>query len=149
MVFAAFAPLALAFCLSACGTVDPGPPTGPPMGCNGSPAFFVSDVWPKYLDKFGCGKVDCHDSRSGHSSFRLQDVSMVPTPGAGDAPSTWPDEWRFNYVNATRQLNCSDPLSSRLLVKPEEAGVPHQGGKLVTGTDADAARTLFVEWAGK
>jgi hypothetical protein len=144
---------------AACGTIDPGPPTGPPMGCNGSPTFFLTDVWPKYLDKYTCGKSDCHDYNAGKSSFRLKNLTdknecpppvdgmPYPTPMPTDAPANWPECWQFNYVNATRQLNCADPLSSRLLIKPEQRGTSHQGGSLVTGQDATDAEMLFATWA--
>jgi hypothetical protein len=136
-----------ALVLAACGTIDPGPPTGPPMGCNGSPTFFLTDVWPKYLEKNMCGKSECHDYLTGKSSFRLKDVANAMMPNPSDPPSKWPEEWQFNYVNATRQLNCADPLSSRLLIKPEQRGTSHQGGTIVTGTDATDAETMFAQWA--
>jgi hypothetical protein len=121
------------------------------MGCAGSPTFFVSDVWPNYLDKFSCGKADCHNAQSGHGYFRLQvdDNGRVASPAP--APSTprgmWPDDWQLNYANSARLLNCGDPTGSLLLAVPEGKAQPHPGGVIVMGTDADDSEKLFTMWA--
>src|SRR5262245_8955043 len=101
-----------------CDTIDPGPPTGPPPGCNAAPYFFVEQVWPNYLrpdapygTSKGCGQDSCHDAQSGRGYFRLQAVAYPPPdPSFARQPiSTWPAEWRDNLESATRLLNCADP----------------------------------------
>ena len=141
---------------AACGTIEPGPPTGPPPGCNASPVFFHDHVWPEYLDRFGCGSASCHDARSGHGYFRLQPVAGVAAFDPATPISSWPDAWRFDLLNATRLLNCADPTSSQLLAVPEGKGQPHPGGDAVCAdpmmlscqTDHTSAETLFLAWAG-
>jgi hypothetical protein len=146
------ATLSGAFAAPACGTVDVGPPTMPPMGCNGDPAFFVTDVWPKYLGPtpgYNCGQSNCHDATSGKSSFRLEAIADGP-PDPTTPVASWPEDWRFDYASATRFLNCADPTSSRLLTKPTQDGVTHEGGTVVpAGGPTSDAQTLFQTWANK
>jgi hypothetical protein len=129
----------------ACGTVDIGPTTGPPEGCNASPAFFVQRVWPEYLDKYGCGRSDCHDSVSGHGYFRLESVANQPSFDPTQPTSNWPEPWRFNLISATRVLNCADATSSLIDAVPTARGLPHPPGDVVT--DHDAADKLMKDWA--
>lgn len=137
--------LAASWGAGGCGTIDPGPPTGPPPGCNAAPYFFVERVWPDYLKPNTCGRADCHDAQSGHGYFRLQAVSEPIGFDPRQPSSTWPDEWRANLVSATRLLNCSDPTSSLLLAVPAGKGQPHPGGVAVA--DYGASAQLFIEWA--
>jgi hypothetical protein len=138
----------IAALLGGCDTVDVGPPTGPPMGCNASTAFFVTDVWPKYLGPaapgYNCGQSACHDANAGHGYFRLMNPSDGP-PAPTDPPSSWPDDWRFNYTNSARLLNCADPTSSLIDTVPSGRGQPHPPGDVVT--DHAAADMLFAMWA--
>ncbi len=124
------------------------------MGCNGSASFFVTDVWPKYLDHWSCGKSDCHDSQSGHGYFRLVNPPCPSAPSGATCPpdpmtpfAAWPDNWRLNYTNAARFLNCGDPTASQLLAIPEGKGQPHPGGVVFGGQDATDAEMLFEQWA--
>ena len=125
------------------------------MGCNGSPAFFASDVWPNYLARWKCGQSGCHDAQSGHGYFRLTDPTCpVPVPGGEVCPplpttplTQWTDNWRTNYQNSARFLNCGDPTASPLLIIPEGKGQPHPGGVIFAGQDATDAETLFTQWA--
>jgi hypothetical protein len=130
--------------LAACGTIDPGPDTGPPMGCAAPPEFFVSDVWPKYFDQYGCGKSDCHDANTGHGFFRLQSLVGVTAPQPTDAVSSWPPEWSANFRAVQQNLSCADPLGSPVLAVPEGRGQPHPGGVVVT--DPTSADALFMMW---
>src|SRR5260370_11777415 len=85
-------------CLVAgCPTVDLGPDVGPPATCNASPAFFVTDVWPNYFVKYGCGMSNCHDATTGHGYFRLQSLTGVTAPHPLSPVSTWPMPWPENY----------------------------------------------------
>lgn len=136
--------LAAPLVLAGCGTVDPGPDTGPPAGCNAPPAFFVSDVWPKYFAQYQCGRPDCHDASSGHGYFRLQDVSKVVAPQPTDPVSIWPPEWVANFRSVEHNLSCADPTGSAVLAVPEGRAQPHPPG--VTVTDAPSADALFRMW---
>jgi hypothetical protein len=129
---------------AACGTVDPGPSTGPPQGCNASPQFFAEHVWPEYLVADGCGASDCHDAATGHGYFRLGSVTgttfdpRLPT-------SMWPDVWRSNLQNAQRLLDCGDPAGSLLVTVPEGRGRPHPPGDVVK--DHAQAEAVIAAWA--
>jgi hypothetical protein len=138
--------------LAGCGTVDPGPDTGPPSGCNAPPAFFVSDVFPKYFASppatsggpYGCGRSDCHDASSGHGYFRLVDVSAVTAPQPTDPIGAWPMEWLTNLRNVEHNISCASPLDSQVLAVPEGRSQPHPPGTTVT--DPTTADTLFEMW---
>jgi hypothetical protein len=125
-------------------TIDPGPDVGPPAGCNAPPAFFVSDVWPKYFQVYGCGKSDCHDAATGHGFFRLQDVSAVMAPNPMAPISTWPDAWQANFRAVQQNLSCSSPTGSAVLAIPSGRGTPHPAGDVVT--DHAGADALFTMW---
>jgi hypothetical protein len=128
-----------------CGTVDPGPPTGPPAGCNAAPALFVQRVWPEYLERYGCAAASCHDAASGHGAYRLQPVADSPAFDARQPSTMWPPAWRENLVASSRLLNCADPGSSLLLVGAEGRSRPHPPGNVVT--DHDGALALLRAWA--
>jgi hypothetical protein len=127
-----------------CGTVDPGPDTGPPAGCNAPPPYFVSDMWPRYFQRYDCGRSDCHDSSTGHGFFRLQSVSGIMTPNPNSPPSTWPAAWSANLRAVQRVVSCANPGNSLVLVVPSGRGQPHPPG--VTVTDIPEADTLFRTW---
>ena len=133
-----------ALLVAACGTIDPGPDTGPPAGCDAPPAFFVSDVWPKYFANYTCGRTDCHDASSGHGFFRLNDVSSVVAPNPMSAVSTWPQAWQSNFQAVEHNVNCTNPLQSAVLAVPEGKGQPHPPGVIVT--DQNSADALFLMW---
>ena len=135
----------MALALGGCDTIDVGPPTGPPMGCNASPSYFVQKIWPEYLVPNDCSKSDCHDALSGHGYFRLQSVDGVAAPDPTQPPASWPEPWRNNFISASRLVNCADPESSLLLAVPEGRGQPHPAGDVVK--DHAAAEALFREWA--
>jgi hypothetical protein len=130
--------------LASCGTVDPGPDVQPPAGCNAPPAFFVTDVWPKFFEAYGCGMSDCHDSVSGHGYFRTRSVAGVAAPDPASPTSTWPDPWRTNLLAVQANLSCSSPTSSPVLLIASGRGQPHPGGNVVT--DLAAADQLFTTW---
>jgi hypothetical protein len=130
--------------VAGCDTVDTGPFTGPPAGCNAPAPFFVSDVWPKYFDQYMCGKSECHDSSSGHGFFRLQSLAGVTAPMPNDPINTWPTAWSANLLSAQQNVSCANPTSSLILTVPEGIGQPHPPGKVVT--DTAAADQLFRTW---
>jgi hypothetical protein len=130
--------------LAGCGTVDPGPDTGPPAGCNAPPAYFVSDVWPKYFDLYTCGKSDCHDASAGHGYFRLQSVAALVAPQPTDPVVLWPPEWSANLRSVQHNLSCANPTTSAVLAVPEGRAQPHPPG--VTVLDPAAADDLFRTW---
>ena len=132
--------------LASCGTVDPGPDVQPPAGCNAPPAFFVTDIWPKYFATYSCGQSDCHDQNTGHGFFRLQDVSSVMAPDPASPTSTWPTQWQFNFMSVQSNVSCNDPLNSLVLIVPSGLGTPHPAGDVVT--DQPAADALFSTWLG-
>lgn len=136
--------VSLAVGFAACGTVDPGPETGPPAGCDAPGAFFVSDVWPKYFDTYSCGKSDCHDASSGHGYFRLQALTGVTAPQPTDPISSWPAQWISNLMSVQHNLDCGSPLQSAVLTVPSGLGQPHPPGVVVT--DVPGANALFSTW---
>ena len=125
-------------------TIDPGPDVQAPAGCNAPPAFFVTDVWPKYFQAYGCGKSDCHDSATGHGFFRLQDVSGVAAPDPMAPVSTWPPQWQANFMAVEQNLSCSSPTGSDVLAIPSGRATPHPPGDVVT--DHAGADALFTMW---
>lgn len=135
---------AAAICVVACGYVDPGPDVGPPATCNAPPAFFVTDVWPKFFVKYGCGMSNCHDAATGHGFFRLQDLTGVTAPDPASPVSTWPTQWQQNYNEVTANLSCASPETSPVLAVPAGQGEPHPGGTVVT--DVPGADSLFQMW---
>jgi hypothetical protein len=131
-------------CVAGCDTVDPGPDTLPPAGCTAPPAFFVTDVWPRYFDRYGCGKSDCHDASSGHGYFRLQSVVGLTAPGSMAPVFTWPPAWSANLRSVQQNLSCANPTSSLVLAVPEGRSQPHPPGVVVT--DPVEADALFRMW---
>jgi hypothetical protein len=129
---------------ASCDTVDVGPETGPPAGCNAKAPFFVSDVWPKYFDAYMCGKSDCHDASSGHGYFRLQSLASVTPPNPMDSLALWPEAWRANLRAVEQNVSCGNPTSSLVLTVPEGRGQPHPPGTVVT--DPAGADALFRMW---
>jgi hypothetical protein len=101
------------------------PDAGP---CAPSPAFFVSDVWPGYLDENKCASTGCHDFTDGHGYLRYRPVPSSPSGGSIDA---WPSEWRLNYLTSIQLVRCDDPLQSRLLSVPEGNADPHPVGAAI------------------
>jgi hypothetical protein len=136
--------LGLVAVLASCGTVDPGPDTGPPAGCDAPSPFFVSDVWPKYFAQYQCGQSNCHDASTGHGYFRLQNVDAVVAPQPTDPISTWPMEWVANLRSVQHNVSCANPLESAVLAVPEGRAMPHPPG--ITVTDAPSADALFTMW---
>jgi hypothetical protein len=130
--------------LASCGTVDPGPDVQPPPGCNAPPAFFITDVWPKYFVPYTCGKSDCHDVNSGHGFFRLQSVDGIAPPDPQAPIGTWPDAWRANFMAVEANLSCSDVTGSPVLAVPSGRGEPHPPGTVVL--DIPGADKLFQAW---
>jgi hypothetical protein len=128
-------------------TIDPGPDTMPPIGCVAPPAFFVTDIWPKYFAQYSCGRSDCHDAATGHGFFRLQPLDGVTAPAAAAPVSTWPMAWQSNFQAVQQNLSCADPSSSLVLAVPSGRGQPHPPGIVVT--DIPSADQLFQTWLQK
>ena len=134
-----FAPLALV--AIAC-QVDPGalPDAAP---CRPSPDYFVSDVYPRYLQDGRCASDrGCHQT---NGTLRLA------PPEAAPAPSTpldqWPTNWRNNYESTVPLVRCDNPLQSHLLTIPEGVGNLHPPGPVVT--DRVAAADLIQSWVAR
>src|SRR3954470_13941989 len=108
--------LALAGAGAAC-TIDAG--TVPDGGaCAARPDYFVSDVWPRYLEANRCASSGCHDFTDGHGYLRLR-APETPPPAPGTPIDAWPIGWRENYLSALQLVRCDDPAASRLLTVPE------------------------------
>jgi hypothetical protein len=129
--------------LASC-TIDPGPDLQAPAGCNAPPAFFISDVWPKYFVAYGCGQANCHDANTGSGYFRLRSVDGVPAPDPNLPVSSWPDAWSANFMAVEEQVLCSDPTGSAVLAIPSGRSTPHPPGVVVT--NIPAADQLFTTW---
>jgi hypothetical protein len=129
--------------LSSC-TVDPGPDLQAPAGCNAPPAFFVTDVWPKYFVPYKCGDANCHDANTGSGYFRLRSLAGVTTPDPNAPVSNWPDAWSANFMAVEQLVQCSDPTGSAVLAIPSGRSTPHPPGAVVT--DIPGADKLFSTW---
>jgi hypothetical protein len=110
--------------------------------CQPSPDYFVSDVWPRYLDAYHCGDRGCHAFDNGHGTLRFQAPEIAPA--AGTALSAWPTSWRENYLSTVQQVRCDDPAASRLLTIPQGLGNAHPPGPVVT--DRPGALMVIVTW---
>jgi hypothetical protein len=133
----AAAALAVLVCaLSACPTVDLGDqPEDPPL-CDPGPEYFESAIWPQYLaptdiERSCVGKAGCHNAVNGRSALRLD--------------ATDPIDYGANYQAVRRFLNCSTPLSSRLVTEPLAGGETHGGGDIFPSPD-DPAVVAFEQW---
>ncbi len=132
----------LALLFAGC-TVDVG--TTPDAGaCAPSPDFFVSDVWPRYLDSNLCGNGPCHDYANGHGYLRLRPPGPAPAPGT--PLDQWPLDWRENYLSTIQLLRCDAPDQSRLLTVPEGVSNLHPPGPIVR--NRAEARTVIETWVG-
>ncbi len=128
-------------------TIDLGPDTGPPQQCNAPPDYFVTDVWPRYFEKYTCGRSQCHDASTGKGYFRVQDVSAVAAPTPTMPVSTWPAAWQNNLRAVERNVSCADPLASNVLIVPTGRGQRHPPG--ISVTDIPEADMIFTTWLAK
>jgi hypothetical protein len=146
-LFATFVLGTAAACAALAGcTIDPGPDLMAPAGCNAPPAFFVTDIWPKYFVPYMCGQSNCHDANAGSGYFRLHSVDGIPAPDPNSPTSTWPDAWAQNFMAVEALLQCSDPTGSAVLSVPSGRSTPHPPGTVVT--DIPGADALFTTWLG-
>lgn len=120
--------------LAGCPTVDLGDQP-PDVGlCNppGGMAYFMSDIWPKYLtindSTKNCAQSGCHDLAHG----------MILDP-------TDPVDYAKNYRVVQGYLNCGAPATSALLTKPL-AGIDGHGGGDVFADMNDPAVQDFLGW---
>jgi hypothetical protein len=129
--------------LLGCGacTIDVGvaPDAGP---CPASPDFFVSDVFPFYLQANQCNSAGCHAFEDGHGTLRLRTPGLAPVPGT--PLEQWPFDWRENYLSALQLVRCDDPSQSRLLTVPEGQSNLHPPGPVVL--DRASARMIITTW---
>jgi len=125
--------------LSACNTVDVGPPLADVNACRPSPAFFVEQVWPNFLAKDyngkRCSDRSCHDAGSGRQ------LVLTPPTSAGAVPL--PPDWAVIYRSTTEQLLCTNVESSPLLARPDGRQT-HGGMKLIEPNGPEA--TLVKMW---
>ncbi len=107
-----------------------------------SPHYFVSDVWPRYLDHNSCEQSGCHAASDGHGYFRLQPGTNLPL---FDAPiDGWPDNWRANYFASIQLVRCDAPLSSRLFTTPAQLADDHPVG--ISVDNLAESKLLFQTW---
>jgi hypothetical protein len=124
--------------LTACGTVDVGPPLADINACRPSQTFFASEVWPNFLSRnFGgkrCADSGCHDTGAGRM--------LVLTPPTTPLSAPLPPEWMAVYRSATQQLLCTNVSSSPLLARPD--GRQTHAVKLIEPDGPEAA--LIKMW---
>jgi hypothetical protein len=133
--------LALVLGLAGC-TVDLSA-TSDAAACTASPDFFVSDVFPQYLQANLCNTPGCHDFTDGHGSLRLR-VPEMPPPAPGTPLGQLPFAWQQNYLSTIQLLRCDAPDQSRLLTVPEGVANLHPPGPIVR--DRALARSLIETW---
>jgi hypothetical protein len=136
--------LALVFCSAGCqinlgATADAGT-------CTPAPDYFVSDVWPGYLQSNQCTNRGCHDFSDGHGYLRLRPPEPDP-PSPGAPLTAWPTAWRQNYLSTIQVVRCDEPLASRLLTVPEGIGNLHPPGPVVI--DRAIAAQLIETWVAR
>jgi hypothetical protein len=110
--------------------------------CAAKSDYFVSDVWPRYLDANQCASRGCHDFSDGAGYLRLRPPDAAPVPGS--TIDTWSIAWRENYLSALQLVRCDQPLASRLLTVPEGQSNLHPPGPVVR--DRQTAATLIETW---
>jgi hypothetical protein len=111
--------------------------------CTASPDFFVSDVWPRYLEANLCStRGTCHDFDDGHGYLRLK-VPEAP-PDAGTPLAEWPPHWAQNYLSTIQLLRCDAPDTSRLLTVPQGVENLHPPGPIVR--NRAEAKTVIETW---
>ncbi len=126
-------------------TVDTG--ATPDAGaCPANSDYFVSDVWPRYLEANRCNTPRCHDFNDGHGYLRLH-VPETPAPPPGSTIDTWPVGWRENFLSALQLVDCDNPTQSRILTVPEGQFNLHPLGPVVL--DRPTAATVISTWVGK
>jgi hypothetical protein len=129
-------------CLLLAGCTVPLGNTPDAAPCAPSTRFFVSDVWPSYIEHNQCATSDCHAFSGGHGYLRYLPAGIAPDPLT--TFSDWPSAWQANYHESVQLVRCDDPLQSRLLTVPEGKGDFHPQGDSV---DAPAvAEQLFQDW---
>jgi hypothetical protein len=128
--------LTLAGCALDVGTTPNTP------ACARSPDYYVSDVWPRYLDANRCASSGCHSFANGHGYLRLRPPEPAPTPGT--ALTDWPLAWRENYLSTIQLLRCDSPLDSRLLSVPMGVNGLHPPGPVVI--DRATAKKVVETW---
>ncbi len=128
---------ALAGCEVAAGPV---PDAG---ACLASGDVFIQRVQPDFFLALDCATArDCHAFADGHGTLRLR--PWESPPALGTPVANWPIGWRENYLSAIQQLDCDDPLQSRLLLIPEGSGNIHPPGPVIS--DRPAAAAVIEAW---
>jgi hypothetical protein len=124
---------------ASCDTVDLGPTPPEVNACRPSPAFFVSQVWPNFLNKdYGgkrCSDSGCHNSSSGRQ--------LVLTPPTSPGTVPLPADWAMIYRSVSEQMSCTNVSSSPLLVRTDGRQT-HGGNKLIEPDGPEA--TLVKMW---
>ena len=126
--------VALGF-LAACPTIDLGEDPSNPGVCRPDPAYFRTEMWPKYLSTtdpaMSCvAAAGCHRESDGRSGLRF-DASATP-------------DLERNYRVAIRFLNCGTPSASTLLTRPLAGEDSHGGGDIFADTDPQVG--IFQGW---
>jgi hypothetical protein len=116
---------------------------GSTTACAPAPDYFVSDVYPRYLDANQCGSGGCHLFDGGHGVLRLRPPE-APAPGPGSTLADWPLAWRENYRATIHLVRCDAPLASRLLRVPEGDDDLHPPGPVVL--DRATAALVLDTW---
>jgi hypothetical protein len=111
--------------------------------CEASRDYFVAHIQGEFFVAHGCAtERDCHDYSRGHGTLRLRPWESPPP--SGSALADWPIGWRENYLSAIQQLDCAEPLASRLLTIPEGLGNIHPPGPVIS--DRPDAGALIDAW---
>jgi hypothetical protein len=135
--------VAPALAVAACETVYLGEPPADVNACRPSQQFFVSEIWPNFLDK-DYGGVKCGDSTC-HGALAPNALDIIPVVYDPNNPPPIPltGDWASNYMTATEEMNCANVAASKLLEYPAFIRV-HGGGKLIEPDGPEA--TLIKMW---
>jgi len=121
------------FALAGCPTVDTGTTPSDIDTCypKGGLPYFQAEIWPDYLHQadpsMDCARSSCHGG-GGTSTMHFE---------------TMPVDDNANFQVAVSEVNCNDPLQSRLWLAPS-GQISHTGGTLYTtgGPEYD----IFLGW---
>jgi len=128
-----------------CDTVDLGNPPSDINACRPSQAFFVSEIYPNFLNNdYGgkhCWDAACH----GTLAPNALDLTMIDLndPAMANPPIPLTGVWESNYLSATEEMSCSNVSASKLLEYPAGVRV-HGGGKLIEPDGPEAM--LIIMW---
>jgi hypothetical protein len=123
--------------LAGCPTVDLGATPADIGQCMPDRLYFETDIWPGYIERTDAPMQSCiaqsgchNDALGARSGLRLTTAAPV--------------DFSANYRAVTRFLNCGDPSSSALVLRPRRIG-GHPVTVFASASDP-AITDVFLPW---